>query len=168
MSNIFKEEGEGGSAAMGAPANSISKGSYAGIPTAGSPNELPPVRKRPKILRRKNPITVREDTPFNVGTGSVMTSPATTDTSQDQLEPKSFNITKKTRKTFAGKVVFPVQPDTYYKALLGKRKYEHYEKYLEGCEIADEIRDYGRKYWDQSIILQNEQTGAMLYLKYGK
>lgn len=73
----------------------------------------------------------------------------------------------KRKKKFAGRTVFTVDPGTYWKAYLGKRKYEHYEKYLEGCDIAEEIRAYGRKYWDEPIILQNEQTGAMIYLKYG-
>lgn len=72
------------------------------------------------------------------------------------------------RRKFAGKQVFVVDPTTYHKAYLGKRKYEHYEKYLEGCDIADEIRAYGRKYWDEPIIIENEQTGAMVYLKYGR
>jgi hypothetical protein len=71
------------------------------------------------------------------------------------------------RKTFAGKQVFVVDPTTYHKAYLGKRKYEHYEKYLEGSPYFEEIREYGRKNWDEPIILQNEQTGAMVYLKYG-
>ena len=71
------------------------------------------------------------------------------------------------RRKFAGKQVFVVDPTTYHKAYLGKRKYEHYEKYLEGCDIAEEIRAYGRKYWDEPIIIENEQTGAMVYLKYG-
>ena len=71
------------------------------------------------------------------------------------------------RRKFAGKQVFVVDPTTYHKAYLGKRKYEHYEKYLEGCDIGEEIRAYGRKYWDEPIIIENEQTGAMVYLKYG-
>ena len=71
------------------------------------------------------------------------------------------------RRKFAGKQVFVVDPTTYHKAYLGKRKYEHYEKYLEGSPYAEEIRAYGRKYWDEPIILENEQTGAMVYLKYG-
>jgi hypothetical protein len=33
--------------------------------------------------------------------------------------------------------------------------------------MADEIREYGRKNWNESIIIENEQTGAMVYLKYG-
>jgi hypothetical protein len=72
------------------------------------------------------------------------------------------------RRKFAGKQVFTVDPTTYHKAYLGKRKNEHYEKYLEGSPMADEIREYGRKNWDESIIIENEQTGAMVYLKYGR
>ena len=72
------------------------------------------------------------------------------------------------RKKFAGKTVFVVKPDTFYKSYLGKRKYEHYEKFLEGCEGFEEIRDFGRKYWDEPIILEDEVTGAMVYLKYGR
>jgi len=71
------------------------------------------------------------------------------------------------RKRFAGKQVFVVDPTTYHKAYLGKRKYEHYEKYLEGSPYFEEIREYGRKHWDEAIVLENEQTGAMVYLKYG-
>ena len=71
------------------------------------------------------------------------------------------------RKKFAGKQVFVVDPTTYHKAYLGKRKYEHYDKYLEGSPFAEEIREYGRKNWNEPIIIENEQTGAMVYLKYG-
>jgi len=70
-------------------------------------------------------------------------------------------------RKFAGKQVFVVDPTTYHNAHLGKRRYEHFEKYLEGSPMADEIREYARKYWDESIIIENEQTGAMVYLKYG-
>jgi hypothetical protein len=66
------------------------------------------------------------------------------------------------RRKFAGKQVFVVDPTTYHKAYLGKRKYEHYEKYLEDSPMADEIRAFGRKYWDEPIIIENEQTGAMV------
>ena len=70
--------------------------------------------------------------------------------------------------TFAESAVFNVDPDTYYKALLGKRKNEHYEKYIGECTCGEDIRAYGLQNWDKPIIVRNEQTGAMLYLKYGK
>ena len=72
------------------------------------------------------------------------------------------------RKKFAGKDVFVVDPNTFYKARYGKRKHEHYERYLDECDCKEEIRAFGRKYWDKPIILQCEKTGAMIYLKYGK
>lgn len=71
------------------------------------------------------------------------------------------------RKKYAGKQVFVVDPTTYHKAYLGKKKFEHYEKYLEGSPMADEIREFARTNWDESIVIENEQTGAMVYLKYG-
>jgi hypothetical protein len=101
---------------------------------------------------------IQEDAPaMSVGAGVIAGMP-----SADPPEKTAVR-----RKKFAGKTVFVVDPTTYHKAHLGKRKYEHYEKYLEGCDIAEEIRAYGRKYWAEPIIIQNEQTGAMVYLKYG-
>lgn len=77
-------------------------------------------------------------------------------------------VRKKSRKgRFAGRAMWTVDEGTYYKALLGKRKFEHFDKYLDGCDCIDEIREYARKNWAESIIIQNEKTGAMVYLKYG-
>lgn len=93
----------------------------------------------------------------NIGSGNIAGAP-----------PDSPVVRKRSRKSkFAGRAMWTVDEDTYYKALLGKRKYEHYEKYLDGCDCAEEIREYGRKNWAESIIIQNEKTGAMVYLKYG-
>jgi hypothetical protein len=107
---------------------------------------------------------VREDAPVNsVGAGNIAGMPDA-DTADKTVVRKS---TMHRRKKFAGKQVFVVDPTTYHNAHWGKRKYEHYEKYLEGCDIADEIRTFGRTNWAEPIIIQNDQTGAMIYLKYG-
>lgn len=89
------------------------------------------------------------------------------------LPPDTPPVRKKKREEygtseFGGRKVWRVSEDVYYKAMWGKRKAEHYETYLEGCEYADEIRDFGRQFWEESIILQNEKTGAMVFLKYGR
>jgi hypothetical protein len=100
---------------------------------------------------------MKEEVANSIGSGNIAGAP-----------PDHPVVRKTSRKgRFAGRAMWTVDEDTYYKALLGKRKFEHYEKYLDGCECAEEIRDYGRKYWAESIILQNEKTGAMVYLKYG-
>jgi hypothetical protein len=111
-------------------------------------------------------IGVKEEASMSVGAGVVAGMPAA---DPPDLTPVGLGGAwkQKRKKKFAGRTVFTVDPGTYWKAYLGKQKYEHYEKYLDGCDIAEEIRQYGRKYWDEPIILQNEQTGAMIYLKYG-
>lgn len=107
---------------------------------------------------------LKEDVANSVGGGNIAGMP-TADTPDTSVARPLGSMQR--RKKFAGKTVFVVDPTTFHKAYLGKRKYEHYEKYLEGCDIAEEIRQYGRTYWDEPIIIQNEQTGAMVYLKYG-
>lgn len=118
------------------------------------------VRRMEKELKED----LQEDVANSVGGGNIAGMP-TADSADMTPVRKPMNPLR--RKTFAGKAVFVVDPTTYHKAHLGKRKYEHYEKYLEGCDIAEEIREFGRKNWADPIIIQNEQTGAMVYLKYG-
>lgn len=69
---------------------------------------------------------------------------------------------------FAGRAVWVVPESMYYNAYLGKRAFERFDQYLDGYEHLDEIREYANEYWDQPIIIQNEKTGAMIYLKYGR
>ena len=72
------------------------------------------------------------------------------------------------RTTFAGKDVFIVDSDTYYNCRLGKKKYGRYETYVGDGEVGQTIREYGLKYPRRPIILQNGESGPMLYLKYGR
>ena len=72
------------------------------------------------------------------------------------------------RTTFAGKDVFIVDSDTYYNCRLGKKKYGRYEKYVGDGEVGQTIREYGLKYPRRPIILQNGESGPMLFLKYGR
>ena len=69
---------------------------------------------------------------------------------------------------FAGKDVFIVDSDTYHACRLGKKRYARYEKYVGKNRIGLAIREYGLKYPKRPIILQNGDTGPMLYLKYGR
>ena len=72
------------------------------------------------------------------------------------------------RTTFAGKDVFIVDSETYYNCRLGKKKYARYEKYVGNGKVGQTIREYGLKYPRRPIILQNGESGPMLYLKYGR
>lgn len=73
-------------------------------------------------------------------------------------------------KNFAGKAVFSVPPRMYDEARLEKRKYQRWTKYLDE-DASDElapIREYANAHPASPIIIENEKTGAMCYVKYGK
>ena len=72
------------------------------------------------------------------------------------------------KTTFAGKDVFIVDSETFYNCRLGKKKYGRYEKYVGDGKVGQTIREYGLKYPRRPIILQNGESGPMLYLKYGR
>lgn len=74
-----------------------------------------------------------------------------------------------TESTFAGNKVFVVPSDYYHRCRVGKVRYHTYEKYVGNDEIGQTIRQYGRdrKNKKKPIIVQDEKTGAMTYLKYG-
>jgi hypothetical protein len=73
-------------------------------------------------------------------------------------------------KDFAGKAVFSVPPKLYDEARLEKRRYQRWTKYLEEDsydELAP-IREFANANPTKPIIIENEKTGAMCYVKYGK
>lgn len=73
-------------------------------------------------------------------------------------------------KDFAGKAVFSVPTKLYDEARLEKRKYQRWTKYLEEDsydELAP-IREFANANPTKPIIIENEKTGAMCYVKYGK
>ena len=72
------------------------------------------------------------------------------------------------RTTFAGKDVFIVDSETFYNCRMGKKKYGRYEKYVGNGKVGQTIREYGLKYPRRPIILQNGESGPMLFLKYGR
>ena len=69
---------------------------------------------------------------------------------------------------FAGKDVFVVDSDMFHDCRMGKKKYHRYEKYVGTQRVGNAIREYGRKFPGRPIILQNGESGPMLYLRYGR
>lgn len=68
---------------------------------------------------------------------------------------------------FAGKRVFKVSSNAFNKAKLGKLHRKHFKTYVEGT-VGDEIRQYAKENPNAPIIVEDEITGAMVFLKYGK
>jgi hypothetical protein len=71
-------------------------------------------------------------------------------------------------RRFAKNDVFVVDTERFNKARTGKKKYLKYEKYVGNDEVGNAIRDYGRKYPKKPIIIQDELTGAMTFLRHGR
>ncbi len=71
-------------------------------------------------------------------------------------------------RRFAKNDVFVVDTERFNKARTGKKKYLKYEKYVGSDEVGNAIRDYGRKYPKKPIILQDERTGSMIFLRHGR
>lgn len=76
-------------------------------------------------------------------------------------------LRRKPPSMFGGKAVFKVPSDAFFKARLGKQFRKHYKSYVAG-ELGEDIRQYAIENPDSPIILEDEKTGAMFYLRYGK
>jgi hypothetical protein len=113
---------------------------------------------------------IKEDAPAMSIGGGMQTLPSA------QGDPiagydKMLGVGKMTRRkppsTFGGKAVFKVNSDSFHKATHGKKKFKHYKSYVSG-ELGEEIRQYALENPNDPIILEDEKTGAMVYLKHGK
>jgi hypothetical protein len=89
-------------------------------------------------------------------------------TKPGQAEPGIRKKKIKKGSKFAGSEVFMVKPETFMRARYGKRRYAKYEHYVGNDETGEAIRQYGRANPGKPIILQDELTGSMIYLKYGR
>ena len=104
-----------------------------------------------------------EDAPTNsVGGGAVAGIGVPNPNLPNQAEPGVK------RKKFAGSTVFKVPTKSFVMAKMLKRKGVRFESYLGDPVVAKEIAEYANKNWHEAIILEDEQTGAMVYLRYGK
>jgi len=92
-----------------------------------------------------------------------VTGPGVAGTTGDPPAPQKIMM-----RRFAKNDVFVVDTERYLKARLGKRKYLKYETYVGNDDVGNAIREYGRKYPKKPIILQDDKTGAMIFLRYGR
>lgn len=135
----IKEDGMGaGAVGGGAPLNSAGSGSVAGI-GVGPKGE-------PGVNRKANNSPV---------IGTVTRKP-----------PKLVGLKEET--SFAGHKVFTVNTHFFHRCKSGKNRYTRWEHYVGNDEIGSYIRDYGKNNPKKPIIIQDEASGAMVYLRYGK
>jgi hypothetical protein len=68
---------------------------------------------------------------------------------------------------FAGSTTFVVPSNIFHEAKIQKRKGKHWRTYIGEEDHWRHIREYARKNPKKAIILQDENTGAMCYARYG-
>ena len=68
--------------------------------------------------------------------------------------------------TFAGAVVFEVNSKLFHSITMQKRKGKHWRTYLEEDDCYAEIREWARKNPKGKIVVRNECTGEMRYIRY--
>ena len=113
---------------------------------------------------------IKEDAPVNsVGAGMQGLSSATGQpiAGYDPLMMGGKVLRRKPPAMFGGKAVFKVSSNAFHKARLGKLPKKWYRSYVSG-EIGEDIRQYALENPDAPIIVEDEITGAMVYLKHGK
>lgn len=67
---------------------------------------------------------------------------------------------------FAGATIFEVSSKLFHNLTLQKRKGKHWRTYLEEDDCYAEIREWAIKHPKEKIVVQNECTGEMRYIKY--
>ena len=72
------------------------------------------------------------------------------------------------RKKFAGNEVFTIDAERFNRCRMGKCRYHRYESYVGDDETGQQIREYGIKNPGKAIVVEDEKTGAMMFLRYGK
>ena len=116
------------------------------------PNHLP----RKKIKKK-----LKEDAPVNA-TGAAV--PGTGDTGE--AFPKGpMRITR--RGKFAQFETFIVSSSTFNSIRHQKKKGMHWKRYLEEDDAYHDLREYARKKRKGPIIVEDDITGACMYVRYG-
>ena len=80
-------------------------------------------------------------------------------------EPQNV-VASRRKGQFAGATVFEVNSKIFHSLTLAKRKGKHWRTYLEEDDCYSEIREWAAKNPKGKIIVQNENTGEMRYIRY--
>jgi hypothetical protein len=112
-----------------------------------------------------------EQIAMSVGSGPIAGMPTASPPEQTPV-PQGIKTGKKMMRRkphdyFGGKPVFKVRSEDYHKAVHGKKYRKHYKTYV-GSELGEEVGEFAAQNPDAPIIVQDEVTGAMFYLKHGK
>jgi hypothetical protein len=114
---------------------------------------------------------IKEDAPANsVGAGGMQglsSAQGNPIAGYDTILTKKI-LRRKPHDVFGGKAVFKVNSEAFNKAIHGKLYKKRYSSYVGRDGVGQEIREYAKQNPTAPIIVQDEITGAMYYLRRGK
>lgn len=109
-------------------------------------------KKKKKILRRLR------------GTYLVGTKPDSELRRSVEMKETTDNVTPD--DTFASLPVFKVSSDAFAQCQNAKKKHAHWNKYIDtNSDYGKRIYGYAKKNPKKSIVVQDDKTGTMVYLK---
>ncbi len=98
------------------------------------------------------------------GTGDSRLSP-------DQREPGRPNelmpMQKRKKGTFLNQETFIVSSSTFNSLREAKKKGMHWKRYLDEDDAYYDLRQHAKKKKKGPIIVEDERTGACMYVRYG-
>ncbi len=71
------------------------------------------------------------------------------------------------RGMFLNQETFVVSSSTFNSLREAKKKRVHWKRYLEEDDAYHDLREYARKKRKGPIIVEDERTGACMYVRYG-
>ena len=108
--------------------------------------------------RVKRKMKINEDVPANnVGDGSAVST---------NVQFKSMRQPAR-RGKILGLETFIVSSSTFHSIKHQKKKGMHWKRYLEEDDAYHDLREYARKKRKGPIIVEDERTGACMYVRYG-
>lgn len=132
-----------------APANNVGGGNIAGMGVG--PQGEPGLKMKQRLkYKRKNAKDIQDRE------GEIAT-----------LVRRAQPMMESNTGVFAGNTTFIVPSDMFHKARVEKRKGKHWKTYIGEDEHGVAIREYANKNRKKAIILQDANTGAMCYARYG-
>ncbi len=83
----------------------------------------------------------------------------------EQLVAEGLLESTEPTDTFAGAAVFDVDMDKVHNSRFGKNRYHRYSKYVGEDGVGEAIRKHGRDRKNGDIILRDQKTAVMTYLR---
>ena len=127
--------------------------------------------KKGKVKKNdKLDVHHKDNNPLNNDTKNLSVVTQKYNRTEPRLREEDADVTPTTTSTpdstFASMPVFKVSQDDFIKCQHGKQKHAHWNKHIDTkSEYGMKIHSYAKKNPKQSIIVQDDKSGHMVYLK---